>query len=58
MYYLRFGYEEARNLPIVYRRWFLQRTKKEMQESSGENEDLLTLAKGHDPAGPGGRRMF
>jgi hypothetical protein len=36
MYYMGFTYVEARNLPIPYRHWFLERISKELEKSSEE----------------------
>ena len=38
MYYIGFTYTEALNLPIVYRRWFIERVKKEIQGTAAEGE--------------------
>jgi hypothetical protein len=38
MYYLGFTYTEALNLPIVYKRWFIERVAKEIKGSAGEDE--------------------
>lgn len=40
MCYLGFGYDEARRLPIQYRRWFLERLQKEINDAH-ENDDGL-----------------
>jgi hypothetical protein len=37
MYYMGFTYVEALNLPVVYRRWFIERIAKEMK---GDAEGL------------------
>lgn len=38
MFYLGFTYTEALNLPIVYKRWFIERVAKEMKGSAEEGE--------------------
>lgn len=38
MYFLGFTYTEALNLPIVYKRWFLERAAKLMQGTASEGE--------------------
>jgi len=38
IYYLGFTYTEALNLPIVYKRWFIDRVAKEIKGSAGDNE--------------------
>ena len=39
MYYMGFTYTEVMNLPITYRRWFLERVQKELNRTgpNGEN---------------------
>lgn len=36
MYYVGFTYQDAYNLPIWKRQWFINRTVKEFKESQGE----------------------
>lgn len=36
MYYIGFTYQDAYNLPIWKRNWFLERTMKEFKNSKGE----------------------
>jgi hypothetical protein len=36
MYYAGFSYKEAINLPVAYKRWFIERIVKEMKRSSEE----------------------
>jgi hypothetical protein len=38
MYYLGFTYSEALNIPIVYKRWFIERVAKEIKGSAGDGE--------------------
>ena len=37
MYYMGFTYEEAYNLPVWQRRWFIQRINKEIKASQGQS---------------------
>ena len=38
MYYMGFSYTEVINLPIVYRKWFIERVSKEIRGSAPEGE--------------------
>jgi len=37
MYYMGFTYQECMNLPVWQRKWFLERTIREMDQSKGAN---------------------
>ncbi len=36
MYYGGFLYHEAHNLPVTYRRWFIERISKELNKKNGD----------------------
>lgn len=38
MYYMGFQYQEAYNLPVVYKRWFIERVSKELNKTSEGGE--------------------
>jgi len=37
MYYMGFSYEEAYNLPVWQRVWFIKRINKELKDSQGQS---------------------
>lgn len=39
MYYMGFSYKEAYNLPVPYKRWFIERVVKELNRSGGGDEN-------------------
>jgi len=47
MYYGGFLYKEAYNLPVPYKRWFIERIVKELNKGSGKGD-------GGDDGGTGG----
>lgn len=40
MYYMGFSFDETYNLPVSYKRWFIERTVKELNkgQEKGENQ--------------------
>lgn len=50
MYYMGFSYQESLILPIYKRRWFLERTNKEIKKSN--------VSKGHQNNHPEARAMM
>ena len=39
MYYMGFSYKEAYNIPVPYKRWFIERCVKELNHSGGGTDD-------------------
>jgi hypothetical protein len=44
MYYGGFTYREAFNLPVPYKRWFIERIVKELNKGRGEDDDPQPIA--------------
>lgn len=47
MYYMGFTYSDVRRLPVIYKRWFVERLNKEL--SRGESSNNETIAITRDP---------
>lgn len=67
MCYLGFSYSEARQLPIGYRKWFIDRVQREINKQAEQSEDGTTTTQptyGNMPndramlGRPPGRRRF
>ena len=43
MYYGGFLYNEAYNLPVAYRKWFIERISRELNRKGGENPPTKAL---------------
>ena len=48
MYYCGFSYAETQQLPIAYKRWFIERTFKEISKSGENNEASASRAAHHN----------
>lgn len=44
MYYMGFSYKEVYDLPIEYKRWFIERVSKELKKGSEEGKSTQSKA--------------
>lgn len=49
MYYGGFLYGEVYNLPVSYKRWFIERISKEFQKANEKGGDAPSKAPHHNP---------
>jgi hypothetical protein len=49
MYYMGFSYKEIEDLPVVYKRWFLDRVVKEINQTSKEGNTQSRAAHANSP---------
>lgn len=45
--YLGLGWNEARSLPVAYRRWLIQRINKEIEKQANDGDGESTLRPAH-----------
>lgn len=50
MYYCGFTYKETYNIPVAYKRWFIERLNKEITKSQETNNQIPSRAMHHNPA--------
>ena len=49
MYYMGFTYSEVHNLPVAYKKWFIERVSKELSKSSEEGATQSRAAHANTP---------
>ena len=49
MYYGGFTYKEAYNLPVVYKRWWIERIVKELNKGADSNQNTSRALHHNDP---------
>lgn len=48
MYYCGFSYKEVQDMPVIYKRWFIERVSKEISKSGENGEASASRAAHHN----------